>query len=81
MPLPSIFTTRAIRDSDIAKAIELDELDDACRYLMEIAGISTGDVAGMCFGNLDFNCAKADAAERERHIRSWLRTERQYAAM
>jgi hypothetical protein len=68
----------AIRDSDITAAIGMDDLDDACRHLMDIAGISTGDVAGVCFSDLDFHWAKATAPERERRIRYWLRTERCY---
>jgi hypothetical protein len=45
----------SIRDGDIAHAIAMDDLDAACRYLMDIAGISTGDVAGVCFSDLDFH--------------------------
>jgi hypothetical protein len=35
----------------------------------------------VCFSDLDFNWANAGAPEREKRLRYWLRTERQYAAM
>ena len=51
----------AIRDGDIANAIGMDDLDDACRFLQDLAGISDGGIAAVCFSDLDFNWAKAGA--------------------
>ena len=39
----------AIRESDIATALAMDELDDACAFLQGIAGITDGGVAAVCF--------------------------------
>ncbi len=39
----------AIRESDIASALTMDDLDDACAYLQGIAGSTDGGVAAVCF--------------------------------
>jgi hypothetical protein len=44
-----------IRDSDIAGAIQIDDLDDAVRTLQDIAGITYGGVAAAVFSNIDFD--------------------------
>ena len=38
----------SIKDSDIEKAAEMDDVDGAAKHLQDIAGITTGDVAGQC---------------------------------
>ncbi len=68
----------AIRDSDIATAVAMNDLDEACAFLQGIAGITTGDVAAACFSDVTFDWSRSGLAEREAMIRNWLRTERVY---
>jgi hypothetical protein len=68
----------AISDADIAAAIQMDDLDAACRHLQDIAGITDGGVASVCFRDINFDWKTADRASREQRIRAWLQTERHY---
>jgi hypothetical protein len=38
----------SVKDSDIEKAAAMDDLDNAAKHIQDIAGITTGDVAGQC---------------------------------
>ena len=69
----------AIRESDIATALGMDDLDAACAHLQGIAGITDGGVAGQVFSDVNFDWRTADRAARERMVRAWLRAERAYA--
>jgi hypothetical protein len=76
--LTSTFDLRrnAITAADIATAVAMNDLDDACRHLQNIAGITDGGVAGMCFSDINFDWASATLGDREVKIRGWLQTER-----
>jgi hypothetical protein len=67
-----------IRESDIATAISMDDLDEACAYLQDIAGITDGGVAGQVFSDINFEWGSADHAARERKIVEWIKVERLY---
>jgi len=69
----------AIRESDIATALGMDDLDDACAYLQGIAGITDGGIAGQVFSETTFDWETADRVAREHVVRVWLRVERAYA--
>ena len=66
----------AIVESDIDDAIHMDNVDDACALLQEIAGITDGGVAALAFSGFDWECAHY---EREAQIRAWLKLEQHYA--
>ncbi len=68
----------AITESDIATAIAMDDIDDACSYLQDIAGITDGGIAADCFSDVNFDWAR-DVTKRERMTRDWLATERAFA--
>ena len=44
----------AIKDSDIEAAAHMEDLDRAAKLLQAIAGITTGDVAGVCLNPKDW---------------------------
>jgi hypothetical protein len=60
-----------VRESDVATAITMGDLDDALVYLAAIAGITRGGVADWCFS--DFDWSNADRDQREHKVRTWLR--------
>jgi hypothetical protein len=66
-----------IRESDVLTAIPMNDLDDACRYLQGIAGITDDGVAAMTFSGFDW--VHADRDEREVMVRNWIRIEAAYA--
>jgi hypothetical protein len=66
-----------IRESDILTTILMNDLDDACRYLQGIAGITDGGVAAMTFSGFDW--VHADRDQREVMVRNWIRIEAAYA--
>jgi hypothetical protein len=68
----------AIKDSDIEAAAHMDDLDRAAKLLQDIAGITTGDVAGVCLNPKDWE--EADTEERLKLLRAWLKTEEAYEA-
>jgi hypothetical protein len=67
-----------IRESDIATAIGMADLDDACAYLQGIAGIKDGGVAAQAFSDVNFNWNTADHNVRERKVREYIKMERVY---
>lgn len=44
-----------ITDAEVEGAALVDDLDAAIRPLMDKAGITTGDVAGMCFSGVEWS--------------------------
>jgi len=63
----------AITDSEVEKAATMDDLDDAARHLQDIAGITTGDVAGQCLNEKAWR--DNDHQGRVRILKDWLKTE------
>jgi len=63
----------AIKDSDVENAASMDDLDDAARHLQDIAGITTGDVAGQCLNEDAWR--NNDHRGRVRLLKDWLKTE------
>lgn len=66
----------AIREGDIATAVGMADLVEACAYLQGIAGITDGGVAADCFNGVDWTTA--DPLVREQRIRHWLATEQHF---
>jgi|SRR5215467_13321052 len=64
----------AIKEGDIAAAIAMNDLDDACAYLQDIMGQTDGGIAGQLFSNFDWNAANRE--EREAKIREYLAAEK-----
>lgn len=66
----------SVKDSDVATAAAMDDLDGAALHIQKIAGISTGDVAGISLNEKDWR--SADKSTRIQMIRSWLKNEAVY---
>ena len=69
-------TVDAITVTDIERAAAMDDLDHAAKHLQDIAGITTGDVAGVCLNPKDWEAA--GTAERINLLQAWLKTEAAY---
>jgi hypothetical protein len=67
-----------IKESDIAHAIRINDIDEACLYLQTIAGITDGGIASICMSDTTFDWER-DVEDREDMVRSWLQTEAAYA--
>ena len=63
-----------ITEANIAKAIAMDDIDDACVYLQGIAGITDGGIASICFSGFDWE--EATPADRLDALYSWIDAER-----
>jgi hypothetical protein len=66
----------AIKDANIDAAAAIDNLDAAAKYLQDIAGITTGDIAGICLN--EKNWIEADKRDRVQLLKTWLKTEANY---
>lgn len=66
-----------ISKADIDHAVSLPTLNQTVRYLQNIAGINSGDVAGHCFHEEDW--VRMTESQRRLAIDRWLATERLYA--
>lgn len=66
----------AIKDTNINAAAAMDNLDAAAKHLQDIAGITTGDVAGICLNEKSWTAA--DRHNRVQMLKSWLKTEANY---
>ncbi|MCX7309924.1 MAG: hypothetical protein NTZ72_19080 [Afipia sp.] len=66
----------SVKDSDIAAAVIMDNLDRAALHIQKIAGITEGDVAGISLNEKEWRAA--DKSARVQMIRSWLKTEAVY---
>lgn len=62
-----------ISDQEIATAIRMSDLDNACAFLQVLMGIEDGGLAGAFFASFDW--VNASQAERENMIRRWLDAE------
>ena len=65
-----------VKDSHIEEAAAMDNLDRAAKHIQDIAGITTGDVAGQCLDEKQW--MHADHQERLKLLRGWLKTEEIY---
>jgi hypothetical protein len=65
----------SIKDNDIEEAAAMDSLDQAAKHLQDIAGITTGDVAGQCLNEQRWN---TDTLGRVKLLQEWLRAETLY---
>src|SRR5580765_55522 len=65
-----------ITDQDIETASKVDDLDAALVPMMDKAGITSGDVAGMVLDHEEWS--KTDAPFRVDMLRKWIRTESLY---
>jgi hypothetical protein len=54
-----------------------DELEEACRGIQNILGVTSGDVAGVVFSGFDWN--QATIEQRMDKLREYVRTEIAYA--
>jgi hypothetical protein len=68
-------TVASIKDNDIEAAALIDDIDVAVKS-QDIAGITTGDVAGICFSGFDWASQSTDA--RVHQIHAWLKSEAAY---
>lgn len=66
----------AIKANDIGRAAHTDDVDVAVKSLQDIAGITTGDIAGIVFSDFDWN--SASASERVDQLYRWIAVERRY---
>lgn len=69
-------TVAYIKDNDIEAAALIDDIDVAVKSLQDIEGITTGDIAGICFSGFDWASQSTDA--RVRQIHAWLKSEAAY---
>src|ERR1019366_4262963 len=60
----------SVKDSDIAAAAVIDNLDIAALHIQKIASITEGDVAGISLNGDEWRAA--DKSARVQMIRSWL---------
>jgi hypothetical protein len=70
-----------ITAADIARAAQVDDIDDALRPLQDIAEIDDGGVAAHAFSDMEDvenDWRKLSQPEREERIRDWLRLETSY---
>lgn len=66
-----------INNDEIEAALMVKDLDAAIRPLMDKAGITTGDVAAVCFSSVDWD--GLTALGRREAITYWLAHEAHYA--
>ena len=66
----------SVRDTHLEEAAAMDNLDTAAKHIQDIAGITTGDVAGQCLNEKRWT--QADHRERIKILRDWLKTETLY---
>jgi hypothetical protein len=66
----------SVKDSDIAAAATMDNLDQAALHIQKIASITEGDVAGISLNEERWRTA--DKSARVQMIQSWLKTEAIY---
>jgi len=67
-------TITNIKMDDIGRASQNNDLDAALRPLMDIAGITTGDVAAQVFSGFDWQ--NADQWARVQQLAAWIRAEK-----
>jgi hypothetical protein len=60
----------------IGKASQNNDLDAALKQLMDIAGVTTGDVAAQVFSGFDW--AGADQWSRVERLARWIRAEKAF---
>ncbi len=65
----------SIKDNDIETAAKMDDVDQAAKYLQDIAGITTGDVAGLYLSEEKW---ATDERGRVRLLQEWLKGEKLY---
>ena len=66
----------SVKDSDIAAAAIMDNLDRAALHIQKIAGITEGDIAGISLNDERWRTANKSA--RIQMIQSWLKAEAVY---
>lgn len=66
----------AIGANDLSRASYTNDIDVAVRSLQDIAGITDGGIAGICFSGFDWN--EASPVERLDQLYSWIKTERNF---
>ena len=66
----------SVKDSDIATAATMDNLDRAALHIQKIAGITEGDIAGISLNEERWRTA--DKSVRVQMIKSWLKNETIY---
>jgi hypothetical protein len=66
----------SVKDSDIAAAAVIDNLDIAALHIQKIASITEGDVAGISLNEDEWRTA--DKSAHVQMIRSWLKNEAAY---
>ena len=69
-------SVEAIKPAGIDEVAGIHDLDKAARYLQDIAGITTGDIAGICLNSKDW--AEADKVRRVQLLELWLKAEASY---
>lgn len=70
-----------VADSMRDVAAQIDDLDEAVKSIMDVVGITTGDVAGLYFaGQPEKSWPAASAQERVAMLSGWLELEEVYAA-
>jgi hypothetical protein len=67
-----------ITESDIQRAIEIDDIDAAVLGLQTIAGIDDGGIASVCFSDIGFDWPTASREQRLDKVRGWLKVEAAY---
>ena len=66
----------SVKNSDIAAAAIIDNLDRAALHIQKIAGIEEGDIAGISLNEETWRTA--DTSARVQMILSWLKAESAY---
>jgi hypothetical protein len=66
-------TVASVKDDDIEQAAAMDNVDRAAKYLQDIAGITTGDVASHYLN--DEKWAGANRTGRVSLLQEWLKAE------
>lgn len=69
----------SVTTADIKKAALISDEDRAVASLQDIASITDGGVASVCFSGFDWNAATP--GERSIMLQDWLRIERSYEAI
>ncbi|HMF28333.1 MAG TPA: hypothetical protein VKE42_06140 [Candidatus Cybelea sp.] len=63
----------------LSRALDADDLDDACRLIQDALGITDGDIAGQCLSEYAEKWATMTRQVRQRVLADWLRTETLFA--
>ena len=70
-------TKRLIIDSQIRHASEMNDLDDACRFIQNLLGVTEGDAASQVFSGFDW--ANATVNHRISLMRAYVKIECDHA--